>query len=74
MILRKGVKVDALEINKFITHEDIINRLKEMSDDLIIPEDDYEYIIDNYFDTETAEDGLISTNIKENLTKMIYTT
>ena len=47
MILKKGFKVDALEVYKFISSEDIINRLKEMSDDLMIPESDYEYIVDH---------------------------
>ena len=31
MILKQGTKVDALEINKFIPSEDIVNRLKEIS-------------------------------------------
>lgn len=56
MILKQGTKVDALEINKFIPSEDIVNRLKEISSELPIPESNYEYIIDNYFDSETTKD------------------
>lgn len=69
MILKKGFKVDALEVYKFISSEDIINRLKEMSDDLMIPESDYEYIVDHYFDVEKTKDGLELTTLKENLTE-----
>ena len=69
MILKKGFKVDALEVYKFISSEDIVNRLKEMVADLPIPESDYKYIIDNYFDVEKTKDGLELTTLKENLTE-----
>lgn len=69
MILKQGTKVDALEINKFIPSEDIVNRLKEISSELPIPESNYEYIIDNYFDSETTKDELTLVTIKENLTE-----
>ena len=66
MILKQGTKVDALEIYKFITSEDIANRLKEMSNDLPI-DNNYDYLVNNYLKEEEVEKGVFVVNIREDL-------
>lgn len=68
MILKQGTKVDALEIYKFITSEDIANRLKEMSNDLPI-DNNYVYLVNNYLKEEEVEKGVFVVNIREDLSE-----